>query len=334
MKYLTILFIALFSLPNLSSAQSDTDYSEWLSVGIYMPEDEYDDILTPEQLRRLQTKVISIISKNGTTAKISAFRLRIDSTAQLKQEMMSLMAKGVVCTPKFEIYDTREVDTGMKRMKVVDVNLTLTIQYVFEDIIFSDHTVQLQGSGNTPEQAINSAIRNIKTSDGHWKRFLDQTHSEIVRYYDGMCAKLMDQARQLYKINLTHEALTILWPIPKEVNCHSDVEELTITIYQKHINEQCKKHLLTARTYLASNSYTQGLETLRRIDPTSECIDDVYKLLEQIDKEKDERDDKDRALELQMQKQWAEKEKFRYQNIERIAAQNNQKQFATVFSTH
>ena len=99
-------FITILLLPILLPAQSTAgDYEEWLNVGVYMPRDKYDD-LEYEQINKLETKIISVISRSGVTSKISAFRLSpgIDSSSILSDDhLLKFLGKGVVCTPKLEI---------------------------------------------------------------------------------------------------------------------------------------------------------------------------------------------------------------------------------------
>ena len=330
MKRLLILILTLnISFSTFLKAQQD--YTEWLSIGVYMPS-QYSTDLGSGQKQRLETKIISVIARNGIGAKVSAFKITVDTSASVSVDLLNLMAKGIVCIPKFEIYNERIADTGMKKLKVVDVDLTLTVQYIYEDVIFSDINVQLQGSGSNRDQALNSAIRGIRTTDSKWKRFLETTHREIIRYYDGMCGKLMDQAEHLNKLNLTSEALSILWPIPKEVSCHAEVEELSLRIYQKHINQQCKRSILNARALLAGNRYDEGLAVLARIDPISDCYEDAVKMIESIEVELDENTEKNRSAFLTLQQQQLEVEKYRYERMMEITAEKNKKQFAEVLS--
>lgn len=308
----------LLCTPATLFTQSDSrDYSEWLSVGVFMPRDSYDD-LEYDQMVKLETKIVSIISKNGITSKISAFRLDlgVDSSSVLNNDnLLKFLGKGVVCIPKLEIYNSRNAETGMKNLHVVDANLTLTVQYIYEDIIFASETVQMQGSGNNKSQAVNSLIRNIKPGMAIWPRFLKQTHGEIIRYYESMCDKLMDQARQLDKLNETGKALAILWPIPKELQCHQTVEELSIKIYQRHINLQCKKWLLRARTKLAGNQYYDGLAILGEINPDSDCYDDALQMIKSIEEELDKIRETDQQLTIERSRQQLEIAKYQAQVV-------------------
>lgn len=308
------------------SAFSQSDNPERLSVGVYMPIDRYDD-LEYGQIRKLETQIINIIANNGITSKISAFRIQLDNSGTINQNLLQTMAKGIVCLPKFEIYGDRTADTGMKKIQVVDVSLTLTIQYIYEDIIFSTLSMQLQGSGNTRAQAINNTIRNIRSGDSRWAKFLDHTREEIVRYYDAMCDKLMQQAHQLNKLDLTTEALAILWPIPKEVACHEMVEELTVDIYRKHINRECRKQIQIARGLLAANRYDEGLSILMYIDPGSECARESEELTRIIEKEFDENAEKNRNSELMLRREELRLEELRYKNIETMVAKHKEPTF-------
>lgn len=298
----------------------------WLSIGVLMPKQDSTAVLTTDQARKLENKVISLIAKNGITHNISAFRLMIDDPTT--EDFMKVMAKGIVCIPKFEIYDSKVVDTGMKKLKVVDATLTLTVQYIYEDIIFSDVTVQLQGSGSSESQAIIGAIRSIDTGKGRpWAGFMDETRSKIIGYYDGMCYKLLEQAQQLNRLNLTGQALSILWPIPKEVECHSVVAEETVIIYENHINQECRKNLTKAKAKLAGNFYDEGLDLLGNINPQSDCYDEALQLISNMQVEMDDNLAANRNAQLDKLRQQVDLERYKREEIERISAKDREEKF-------
>ncbi|PHN01233.1 hypothetical protein [Flavilitoribacter nigricans] len=282
-------------------AQDDSQ----LTVGVYMKPNSYSG-LDSIQVSKLETRIINIISTSGVTSNISASRIGPITVDPEEQNIsMKTMARGVVCFPKMEVYGENTVDVGLKKINVVDVSLTLAIQYIHEDIIFSNLQLQLQGQGRNSNQAINNVIRNLRPNDSRFAKFLSQTREKIINYYKNNCDDIIEQARQLDRLDSPVRALQILWPIPREVSCYEDVKEMTVDIYRKYVNKRCRQLLMEARTYLAANNYDKGLERLRFIDPTSQCAEEAMKMIESIQQEIDSSDAENRkaAMALLMERQ-------------------------------
>ena len=286
--------LAVICFCHASTAQSS--YNS-LIIGVFMQHDSTYIGLSADQVKKLETRIINIINTGGVTSNISASRI----SSKDAENIVETMARGIVCLPKFEIFDKRVADTGIKKIKVVDVSLTLAIQYIHEDIIFNNLQLQLQGSGNTHDQAINNVIRNLRPSDSRFKKFLSETRERIINYYTENCDDIMEQARQLDRLDLPGDALKILFPIPREIECYEEVKEMTVEVYRKYINKRCSQYMLTAKTLLAANKYDKGLETISLIDPTSQCAEEAVKLIESVKEEIDSTALENRYFELQME---------------------------------
>lgn len=303
LKYIATAWLLLQSLFLFTQGMDQTQ----LTIGVYVKSDTLSGI-DDFQFKRLETRIINIISNSGVTSNIAASRIDPKGVDNYGEGItMETMARGVVCFPKLEVFSEQDLDLGLKKQKVVDASLTLSIQYIHEDIIFSTLQLQLQGSGNTGSQAINNIIRNLRSNDPRFARFVSQTRSKIINYYTNNCNAIIEQARQLDRLDQPIRALQILWPIPRELACYEEVKEMMVDIYRKYINKRCRELLFEADTYITANNYDEGLAKLRLIDPTSNCIEDARKKLEEIKKEIDESDEQFRnvAMALLMERQAA-----------------------------
>ncbi len=292
-----IILILAIGLCFQSIGQNQTH----LTIGIYMKPGGYTEI-EKDQISKLETQIINVISMSGSTFNISASRIEPNTNSINGPGMMETMARGVVCYPKFEVYDVRVVDTGLKKLTVVDASLTLTVQYIHEDIIFSSMAMTLQGSGKDKYQAINDIIRNIRPQDQKWQTFVQETRTKIINYYDNHCDVIIAKAKQLDRLDLPLNAVQILWPIPQDVACYERVKELIVEIYLRAINQLCRQELLKAKTALAANNYDTGLECLGKIDPKSDCYEEVLTLIDTIAEEVDQTSIEERAYSLELEK--------------------------------
>jgi hypothetical protein len=314
----TILYWAL------SFAYGQSDPATLMTVGVYVNPSAATE-LSPDQLKLLESRVINIISRQGLTHNIAASR--INFSEESSSNLMRTMSKGIVCVPKFEIFDTQEVEGSLDNTFVVDVSLTLSVQYIYEDIIFSNMQRQIQGSGRDRQQAINNVIRNLRINDPQWATFLASTRENIVNYYDQACSSLVEQATQLDQLDLTVEALAILWPIPKEVDCYEEVKQLTIQVYKRHINRQCAKTLLDARTFLAANRYDDGLAVLSKVDPLSSCAEEANILIDTIAQEIDINSKENRNSEIMLRTEERKLAEIRLQQMEADVARSREPLF-------
>lgn len=297
------------------SLQAQSDPATLLTIGVYANPASSKD-LSADHLKKLETKIISIISNQGVTHNITAALINIESDDSANSRLLATMSKGIVCVPKFEIYDDRVVEAGLKNVFIVDISLTMSIQYIYEDIIFSNLQKTIQGSGRNREQAINNVMRNLRINDPVWSQFLASTREKIVNYYEQSCSSLAEQARQLDQLDLTVEALSILWPIPKEVDCYEEIKELTIQVYKRHINRQCAITIQKAKAFLAANRYDDGLSALSKIDPISSCAEEAEILIDTIAQEIDLNIQTNRNSELMLRMEETKLAEIRLQQME------------------
>lgn len=255
--------VILLSFLSASALYSQNDQAEWLNIGLVMPE-SYDG-LNEAQLDKVSTKVMGILAQNGVSS--------------------AGISNGIVMYPKFEIYDESEVSTGMQNLTVVDVTLSLFIKQVDDNAIFASTSRQVRGSGKNRDQALNAAINAIKPNDPKWSEFIGQAKKKMVQYYERMCPRLLAQADQLSKTGKLEEAISMLFNIPKEVNCYEQARSRTIALYQQYINENCNRLILEAKGSLAQNNYAAAMRAVEKIDPNSSCFKEADKLISAAAKE-------------------------------------------------
>lgn len=309
-----ILLFILCALPALASTAGaqDTQPGEWITVNIDMTDSMTMQRLGFDVKSKLETKVLNIVSRNGQDCKISCVR---NSNFDPTKIDLGELNTGILCKPKLEIFEEEKVNTGMEKMYVVKASLSLYIQSVRGNVVFSSITKDYQGSGKDKTSAINNAVVNIAVKDPEYQKFLKTARFEIVRYYDQMCGTILEQAITLAKFKRHQDAIFLLWPIPFEVKCHAEARDTMISIYKSLVEYRCSNYLYNAKTYITNKEYTKAMAELRRIDAEASCAKDAVTLMEQISTKVDEQERQYLELYKKMRENEFELEKERYRSI-------------------
>ncbi len=311
MKYTAFLFLLLFS--NFIIAQeNDTQPGEWVTVNLDMTDSMTIANLGYDIQSKLASKVLNIVTRNGKHSKISCVRNKEANPSKID---LGGLNTGILCKPKLEIYEEDIIDTGMEKLNVVRVSLSIFVQSAQGNVIYASITKDYQGSGKNKKAALNNAIVNIKVKNKKFEDFLKEARSEVVRYYNQMCDNILEQANTLTEFKQHTEAIFLLWPIPYEVDCHKEAREKMITIYRALVEYSCKNLLFDARTYITSKDYGKAMAVLRKIDAEASCASEALVLMTEISAKVDEQEKLYIDLYKKMRENEFELEKERYKNI-------------------
>lgn len=320
MKHL-ILWCLLISGAWTLKAQNDQYIpGEWITIDLDMSDSMTTANLGFDFKSKLETKVLNIVSRNGVNSKVSC--VKNNKRDSDKVNLGDIMA-GIICRPKFEIYDEGMVDAGMEKLYTVKVSLSLFIMSVKGNVIFGSATKEYQGVGKNRQAALNNSVVNMTVKDSYYQKFLQDSRLEIVRYYDQMCGTILAQANSLAKLRQYADAIYLLWPIPKEVKCHEETRDTMLSIYAEYIDHACKNNLYNARAYMAASKYKEALIELLRIDAESACAPEAIGLMAQLQTRVDA--DQQRNIEMyrKLREDEIELEKERYRSMGKISANYN-----------
>ena len=256
--------------------------------------------------------MLNIVSRNGRRSKISCVRNKTDDPHKID---LGDLNTGILCKPKLEVFDEGVVDTGMERLTTVLVSLSIYIQSVQGSVIYASITREYQGSGKNTQAALNNAITNITVRESAFEKFLTEARAEVVRYYNQMCPKLLEQANTLTEFKKHREAIYLLWPIPYEVKCHSEARDTMISIFKALVEYKCENYLYNAKTYITSKDYSKAMMVLRQIDAEASCAKDAIILMDQISAKVDEQERQYIELYKKMRENEFELEKERYRSM-------------------
>jgi hypothetical protein len=80
----------------------------------------------------------------------------------------------------------------------------------------------------------------------------------------------------------------------------------TQSIYVALSDQECKQHLLNARTYISNQNYSDGLNELSFIDPLSSCYKEAMNLSKEVESK----------ITAEQNREWQAKQEARRDNVE------------------
>jgi len=253
-----ILSILLFSV--LSNAQSNNEIGK-ISLAVVMPESINN--LNESQLSKLETKISQIVTSAGVS----------DSGYN----------NNFVIYPKFAINETSIVEGGMQNIIIVNVDLSLFVKQVDNNILFSTVSKTIKGSGGSKESAITNAISKIITNDVVYTVFIEKSKTKIINYYETKCSEIINKSDAFVKTQQFEQALGLLMSVPDGVSCHNQIQAKAIEAYKSFQKTNCIKQVQLAKNALATKDYSETLNLLSEVDPASPCFKESQSIAKSVE---------------------------------------------------
>lgn len=260
MKNLYFILLALLFSIQLK-AQSSNDIGK-ISLSIVMP--EYLEDLNESQLSKLETKISQIVTSSGLSE--------------------SGYNNNLVIYPIFAVNETNVVEGGMQNITVVTVDFNLFVKQIDNNVLFSTISKSIKGSGSNKELAINNAISKIVTNDADYKSFIEKSKTKIIQYYETKCSDIIKKSDGFVKTQRFEEALGLLMSVPESVSCYSQVQTKAIEAYKGYQKTFCTKQIQLAKNANATNNFSETLNLLSEIDPSSPCYQESQLLAKTVEK--------------------------------------------------
>lgn len=263
MKKHNILF-SIFSIffLNVGIAQEKTVDFGQISLAVIMPENL--DGLSESQLSKIESKLHRIITSNGLSG--------------------SGYNNSVVIYPKFEIYNESVVE-GMKNIITVEVEFSSFIKQVDNNMMFASYTKSIVGSGYTKEKAINNAISKIPVNEPKQQAFIKKGKAKIIDYYEKNCDNISAKSDAFIQMKKYKQAIALLLSVPEEVSsCYTKIQQKSIDAYLAYQKQYCQELLQLAKSAYSANDYSQALQHLSIIDPSSTCNNNALEMMAEIKK--------------------------------------------------
>lgn len=260
MKNLYFILLALFFSIQIK-AQTSNDIGK-IALSIVMP--EYLEDLNESQLSKLDTKISQIVTSSGISE--------------------SGYNNNLVMYPVFAVNETNVVEGGMQNITVVTIDFNLFVKQIDNNILFSTLNKTIKGSGNNKELAINNAISKIAANDADYKSFIEKSKTKIIQYYEAKCSDIIKKSDGFVKTQRYEEALGLLMSVPESVSCYAQVQTKAIDAYKGYQKTFCTKQMQLAKNANATNNFSETLNLLSEIDPSSPCYQESQLLAKTVEK--------------------------------------------------
>lgn len=257
----TLFFLTFLALSVTLFAQ-DQDVAA-LSIRVQQPEREY---LSASSCRLLQTKMTQVLTRHGISKDMPSNRFVLTAKA-------NLLSKDIIAGSPARVSE--------------QIELTFIIGDVIDNIKYGTFVLTLTGIGLNEEQAIQQAIRIVKTNDPGWEGFLNDAKSKIVAYYQDNEAKIIRDAEILVSQGRYEEALYGLAMVPDACgSCYKHCRDKMLEINQQRIDEEGRSLLSQAKAAWAKSPDASGAEQaypmIAAIDPKASCYHEVDPFLKQV----------------------------------------------------
>lgn len=283
-------FVLLFSLCSICNAQD-------IVLSVVMPNSSEN--LKNSHYSKLEAKTTQIVTNAG----LSGIGFNHD----------------FVIYPKFDIYEDEVIESGLKNQTMIKAEISLYILQTSNKMTLSSVSKGITGIGKTKDIAITNAISSISVTDNDFSEFMETGKKRIITYYQNNCDAILKQADALTKVQQYEQALTLLISVPKEATtCHSKTSAQLSSIYKDYQNYHCATLLQQAKTKFAAMEYTEALEIVSMIDPTSKCNEETKAFIKSTESKVEKTDKKDWDLMLKRWDDNMEMEKLRMNNIKEI----------------
>ena len=130
-----------------------------ITLSVVMPDNV--EGLNRAQLSKLESKLTQIVSNNGIAA--------------------SGYNNYFVIYPKFAIYETSVVESGMEDITIINCELSLFIKQVDNNVLFASISKPLKGNGTEKTIAITSAVSKININDNDFSKFIETGKHKIIQ---------------------------------------------------------------------------------------------------------------------------------------------------------
>lgn len=155
------------------------------------------------------------------------------------------------------------------------------------NICFGSTTTECIGIGNTEEQAMTSALKNIKANK-QLKDLVASSKERIIDYYNKNGAAIIQKAKALIAAQKWEEALCELSAIPQECACYNEALAMMESTYLAHINHDAAQVLAEAQAVWSADpnpgpAAEQAMAILATIDSSAKCYPQAQALMKKIE---------------------------------------------------
>lgn len=309
MRKLFFFTFYFFCSISISFCQNSQNESFKIPLRLILPENL--DQLNSKLLSSFNSKITDIVTNTGLSGSENSY-------------------SSFLIYPKINIQEAQVVETGMKKLYNLTIEISLIIKEYESQIIFASTTFNVEGFGNSKDIAVSKAINTININTASFDTFISTAKSKIIKYYNTTCNTIISKAITVSKSNDFPQAISLLYSIPMEVDCHQTAQKYLIDFYKSYQNRVCNLKIQDAKTKIANRSFSEAMGILSTLDPLTACKSESDKLIAICAKQVSEQELRNYNESLMRYKNETELEKKRIDAIKDIAVEYYRSQPQTI----
>ncbi len=291
MNYLLVLaYILLFA----AKVNAQTNVSDEKRVFIYAIAPEGEGI-PPEACRRLETKLQQVLTTNGIADK--GYCERFVLTAKI-----DIVSKDIVPSTPPRVSEKMEI--------------MFMVGDVVENKLYETCTIELAGIGTNETKSFIAAFSKINPQQNELQEMLARAKEQIVDYYTSHCDEIISHVAALEGMQQYDEAIFQLLSVPNVcADCYRRCQEAVPQVYIQKINYEGAAFLHQAKTAWTTHPDQIGASQAASYISQINSQSSVYKEVETLQKEIENKLQADEKEAWKLQKQQLENEQKFKQSI-------------------
>ena len=167
------------------------------------------------------------------------------------------------------------------------LSVTIAIGDGITGACFGSTTFEVKGLGETEQEAMLSAVRNIKNNKDI-KDLVATARERILSYYEENAANIIAKAKSLESTQEYEAAMAELSAIPQECSRYQEAQSMISKIFQSNINHDAGQLLLEAQAVWAADpnpgpSAEMAMAILSQIDSSAKQYPQAQALMKKIE---------------------------------------------------
>lgn len=236
--------------------------AQGVSLGIAVPEN--DTYFNQSVCKILMNRLQNILNKEDVTENGGDF----------------------VIIPKTSILSEDLIESGMKNIYKVEIELTLSVTQLSTGKSFGTTSIELKGNGMRDKQAaFKDAISSIKKNNPDLGQFFMAAKQKIIDYYESNSSSIISTAQATAQQGDYEKAIAMLSSFPTGLKSSPEATKALTSIYNSYRTKNCQQIILEARSAISVKNYHLALELLSGIDPSSTCKAEATSLITTVNKE-------------------------------------------------
>lgn len=172
--------------------------------------------------------------------------------AILNKDDISENGGDFVIIPKTSVLSNDLIESGMKNIYKVEIELTLSVTQLSTNKSFGTTSIELKGSGMRNEQAaFKDAISSIKKTNAQLDNFFATTKQKIIAYYESNTSTIISQAVSVAQQGDYEKAIAILSSYPVGLNGSAEVTKKLNQVYDAYRTKNCQQIILEAKAAIS-----------------------------------------------------------------------------------